>query len=120
MFCSKCGTKIDDDSRFCNGCGTKVAQVKNNMKQENNNKKDRDLRGKKIVKKTVIVSVIILLIGCVGYRKVRDKYVFDCGACQRTTIGQPYYSKAYDSHIICEDCIQKYFPDSWQNYYEIR
>lgn len=29
MYCTKCGKKIDDDSRFCDGCGNPVAETVN-------------------------------------------------------------------------------------------
>jgi len=27
MFCSKCGTQLDDDARFCSKCGAPVTAV---------------------------------------------------------------------------------------------
>lgn len=35
MFCTYCGTKLDDDSRFCYNCGNKVMELEMNLPSSN-------------------------------------------------------------------------------------
>lgn len=34
MFCTKCGTKVDDNAKFCKGCGTAVNKSSSDTKEE--------------------------------------------------------------------------------------
>lgn len=124
MFCLKCGMMIDDDSRFCNGCGAEVINKKS-LSQKYKYEKYKNSNSEKVVKGifiTFIMCLLIMVISSIGYlglREIRAKYFFVCNACQEETIGKQYHSKRYKS-VICEDCIQMYYPDSWQKYFEIR
>ena len=37
MFCSKCGTQLNDDAKFCNNCGASVGAQENNANPIDNN-----------------------------------------------------------------------------------
>ena len=119
MFCSKCGTKIDDDSRFCNGCGTEIAlksQSENKVRhQEKGRKPKKDRRMNKIFISGI--SILLIILVCVFCVKA---YSFTCTKCQEKKIGQKYYSKIYSQRILCEQCIEKYYSNTWKVYYEVR
>ena len=110
MFCSKCGVMIDDDSKFCNGCGVKI--VKKSRKTER-----QQISGEKI--KNLKIVMLILLIGtlCVIWIK-SNTYV--CSHCHEIYMGEKYCSKADESREFCNMCIEKYYPNSWELYFERR
>ena len=57
MYCKKCGTQIDDDSKFCKNCGEK--QTKNeSIKKEKSNKTKAE---KTLIIMTIIVAVIVTI-----------------------------------------------------------
>ena len=37
MFCSKCGTQLNEDAKFCNSCGERIGAQENNANPINNN-----------------------------------------------------------------------------------
>lgn len=47
MYCSKCGSKLDDGAKFCGNCGTKISNVKTSNENIINNSVD-NLEGFKI------------------------------------------------------------------------
>lgn len=110
MFCSKCGTEIDDDSRFCNGCGVEI------------HRKNQDISGRhKHRKQTKGVEVIIsfLLIGILGIIWINSN-LYTCTYCHGKYLSGRYCSKADESRVFCNTCIQNYYPNSWELYFEKR
>ena len=105
MFCSKCGMMIDDDSRFCSGCGAEVVKKK--------------IERKKIFGTTMKIVMMFLFIGalCIIWIK-SNTYV--CSHCHEIYMGEKYCSKADESREFCNMCIEKYYPNSWELYFERR
>ena len=81
MFCSECGTKLEEDAVFCGECGHKVeletevkeetVEIKEEPKQEEKNKKENEPREKKKSKKGIVAIVLLILIAAllgVGYK----------------------------------------------------
>ena len=63
MYCSKCGTKLNDNAAFCSKCGTKLEKVgneKESYKSSDNNKKQRNIQSYKV--RTGIIGAVILLV----------------------------------------------------------
>jgi len=110
MFCSKCGTKIDDDSRFCNGCGVEIVNK--------SRKKERQQIAVGKIKKLKIV-MMIFLIGALGVIWIKSN-TYVCTHCHEIYWGEKYCSKADESREFCNMCIEKYFPNSWELYFERR
>lgn len=66
MFCSKCGTKINDGERFCSGCGTPVAQnvkapIAKTPLENTKNKAEQPKKVKKPVNKKAFISVAVII-----------------------------------------------------------
>lgn len=76
MFCSKCGTKLEDNAKFCPQCGTKivggggsVASVDlQNMKSKTSSVISalRNLDKKKTLYGIIISFVLVILFGCMS------------------------------------------------------
>ena len=118
MFCSKCGTKIDDDSRFCNGCGVEIVlESQSENKECHQEKVEKCKKREKRIFTPWIVILLMMLISTIVCVRVSS---FTCTKCQEKKIGQKYYSKIYSQRILCEKCIDEYYPNTWQVYYEVR
>lgn len=107
MFCSKCGMVIDDDSRFCSGCGAEV--VNKSWKKE----------WQHISVKKMKIIIMILLMGALGVIWIKYN-TFVCTHCHEIYWGEKYCSKADESREFCNICIEKYYPNSWELYFERR
>ena len=78
MFCTNCGSEVEDDSKFCQSCGFKLEQQnnsrENNEKQidHSNNKKidTQNKTSKKVIKKSkfpiFLIIFIVFVIGVLG------------------------------------------------------
>ena len=70
MFCPKCGTQIDDDSRFCGKCGAAVSAAGSVYAKTNVPETvaapapSRRLSGKAKVIGVIVAALVVALLGC--------------------------------------------------------
>lgn len=60
MYCTKCGTQNDDDSRFCINCGTDLQKVDTVKIVKKDEGKSRNIKG--ILKIAVIIIIAAIII----------------------------------------------------------
>lgn len=63
--------------------------------------------------------MIILLIGAIGVIWIKSN-IYVCRHCHEIYWGEKYCSKADESHELCNICIEKYYPNLWELYFERR
>ena len=82
MYCSKCGNKLKDDSKFCDRCGASVNYKVDNATKEDHEKEksEEKLRKKEEISKfnrTSFVTVLAVLMATIGICALI--YVVDSG-----------------------------------------
>lgn len=127
MFCSKCGTELEEDSKFCNKCGEKInksiqidiSDIGNTVTQSIKNF-DIDETKEKVKKVYHKSPKLIICIGIViGILLIlwMSSNAHTCDTCGKTFFGTQYYDSWYIDKTMCEDCAREYYaPLPYQNY----
>ena len=64
VYCSKCGTKNDDDAEFCKKCGTSLKEPKKNIEKEWDKRCEEECSGGKTGKGwSIFWGLVIILVG---------------------------------------------------------
>lgn len=107
MFCTKCGSKVEDGSRFCDTCGERVSSERiDNMdiiKKEIENKFGELMKRKKIPWKIIGVAAVAVLAAVILLNTHK------CGWCNRVYVGAQYYDPLDQNELMCEECAKDYF-----------
>lgn len=68
MFCSKCGSKIEEKTKFCSNCGNRISsnsEIDQEIKEKNTDKKTKFILENRNKTKYIICSIVILAAICI-------------------------------------------------------
>ena len=111
MFCSECGKKISENSKFCKYCGASMKSmaeddasvIKNySLSDYTASKRKTSIESGSWIKCAAIVGVCILLIS------IFSNY-HECDRCDKQYVGDAYFDCMDADYIMCEDCAKSYY-----------
>lgn len=113
MFCMKCGTELEEGSKFCTACGASVkgisgvkAEREIPLEGSGTSRVGRKLPWGGIVFGAVIIGVIILFAN-----------IHTCDWCHKTYVGAQYYDMWDINELMCKDCaLEYYMGPGYKNY----
>lgn len=65
-YCTKCGTKIDDNSNFCTNCGTALNNLKNNDTKDNSKLTKQQINALKDYQKPWLIILMLIVFFPIG------------------------------------------------------
>lgn len=112
MFCGKCGASLEEGVLFCSKCGNSIIEQEDNLKEKNREVKTipKKMKGRKIVKVTVICVVLVVSV-IVGGIKI-NSFGIERGYDENTTAKQVELLEAlrFDTSL---------YPCYTEKYYEV-
>lgn len=107
MYCTHCGSRIDDDSLVCSECGEKVEVFENiqvDQQVQNNNEKDKFKINKRIIIAAALISLFILSFMYINqsnkYRELEGVWQRQYENSEMTVIGDVVETFEFDDKKV--------------------
>lgn len=107
MYCTHCGSEIDDDSLVCSECGEKVEVFENiqeNQQVQNNNEKDKFKINKKIIIAAALISLFMLSFMYINqsnkYKELEGLWQREYESSEMTVIGDVVETFEFDDKKV--------------------